>query len=97
LRIAGVIRKSPDTAPGTSRLCGSQRIATEAVARIAQLYAIEKTRTLTGCETERGAYVDKAYRGNNALKLLRVIISGQKRGVFGAVKRELNSAPPSGR
>jgi IS5 family transposase len=52
---------------------------------------------LTGCETERGAYVDKAYRGNNALKLLRVIISGQKRGVFGAVKRELNSAPPSGR
>jgi IS5 family transposase len=49
---------------------------------------IEKTQELTGREIER-AYVDKGYRGHNAPKPLRVFISGQKRGVFGAIKREL--------
>lgn len=49
---------------------------------------IEETQTLTGREIER-AYVDKGYRGHNAPKPLRVFISGQKRGVFGAIKREL--------
>ena len=49
---------------------------------------IEDTETLTGCEIER-AYVDKGYRGHDAPNPRRVFISGQKRGVFGAIKREL--------
>ena len=49
---------------------------------------IEETQRLTGREIER-AYADKGYRGHNAPKPLRVFISGQKRGVFGAIKREL--------
>jgi IS5 family transposase len=49
---------------------------------------IEDTQKLTGCEIER-AYVDKGYRGHDALNPGRVFISGQKRGVFGAIKREL--------
>jgi IS5 family transposase len=49
---------------------------------------IENTQKLTGCEIER-AYVDKGYRGHDAQNPRRVFISGQKRGVFGAIKREL--------
>ena len=49
---------------------------------------IEDTQKLTGCEIER-AYVDKGYRGHDAQNPRRVFISGQKRGVFGAIKREL--------
>lgn len=49
---------------------------------------IENTQKLTGCEIER-AYVDKGYRGHDAPHRRRVFISGQKRGVFGAIKREL--------
>jgi transposase, IS5 family len=49
---------------------------------------IERTQKLTGCEIER-AYVDKGYRGHDAPNPRRVFISGQKRGVFGAIKREL--------
>src|SRR5687767_9563942 len=49
---------------------------------------IEDTQKLTGCEIER-AYVDKGYRGHDAPHPRRVFISGQKRGVFGAIKREL--------
>ena len=49
---------------------------------------IEDTQNLTGCEIER-AYVDKGYRGHDAQNPGRVFISGQKRGVFGAIKREL--------
>jgi len=50
--------------------------------------AIEDTERLTGRAIER-AYVDKGYRGHDALNPHRVFISGQKRGVFGAIKREL--------
>jgi len=50
--------------------------------------AIEDTERLTGREIER-AYVDKGYRGHDAPNRHRVFISGQKRGVFGAIKREL--------
>jgi transposase, IS5 family len=50
--------------------------------------AIEDTQSLTGREIER-AYVDKGYRGHDAPKPQRVFISGQKRGVFGIIKREL--------
>jgi IS5 family transposase len=50
--------------------------------------AIDQTKKLTGCEIER-AYVDKEYRGHDARNPRRVFISGQKRGVFGAIKREL--------
>jgi len=49
---------------------------------------IEATERLTGREIER-AYVDKGYRGHDAANPRRVFISGQKRGVFGVVKREL--------
>src|SRR6476660_7810399 len=46
------------------------------------------TEKLTGCEVER-AYVDKGYRGHETANPRRVFISGQKRGVFGVIKREL--------
>jgi IS5 family transposase len=49
---------------------------------------IEATETLTGCGIER-AYVDKGYRGHKTENPRRVFISGQKRGVFGVIKREL--------
>jgi IS5 family transposase len=49
---------------------------------------IEDTQKLTGCEIER-ACVDKGYRGHDAHNPRRVFISGQKRGVFGGIKREL--------
>ncbi len=49
---------------------------------------IEDTQRLTGCEVKR-AYVDKGYRGHNTTNPRRVFISGQKRGVFGAIQREL--------
>jgi IS5 family transposase len=49
---------------------------------------IEDTERLTGRQIER-AYVDKGYRGHDAQSPRRVFISGQKRGVFGVIKREL--------
>ncbi len=49
---------------------------------------IEDTERLTGCAIER-AYVDKGYRGHDTANPRRVFISGQKRGVFGIIKREL--------
>ena len=49
---------------------------------------IDRTETLTGCPIER-AYVDKGYRGHGTPNPRRVFISGQKRGVFGIIKREL--------
>jgi IS5 family transposase len=50
--------------------------------------AIEDTQKLTGCKIERG-YVDKGYRGHDTESPRRIFISGQKRGVFGVIKREL--------
>jgi IS5 family transposase len=49
---------------------------------------IEETERLTSCAIER-AYVDKGYRGHDTENPRRVVISGQKRGVFGVIKREL--------
>src|SRR5262249_44765519 len=49
---------------------------------------ITGTEKLTGCAIER-AYVDKGYRGHKTENPRRVFISGQKRGVFGVIKREL--------
>jgi transposase, IS5 family len=49
---------------------------------------IDATEKLTGCAIER-AYVDKGYRGHKTRDPRRVFISGQKRGVFGVIKREL--------
>jgi IS5 family transposase len=49
---------------------------------------LEETQALTGIEIER-VYVDKGYQGHDAPKPLRVFQSGQRRGVFGAIKREL--------
>ena len=49
---------------------------------------MEETQKLTGCAIERG-YVDKGYRGHDTENPRRVFISGQKRGVFGVIKREL--------
>src|SRR5262245_45391533 len=51
-------------------------------------HVIEATEKLTGCGIER-AYVDKGYRGHKATNPRRVFISGQKRGVFRVIKREL--------
>ena len=50
--------------------------------------AIEDTQRLTRRQIER-AYVDKGYRGHDAPKPRSVFISGQRRGVFGIIKREL--------
>ena len=49
---------------------------------------ITATESLIGCAIER-AYVDKGYRGHDTANPRRVFISGQKRGVFGVIKREL--------
>ncbi|MBV1699754.1 MAG: IS5 family transposase [Hyphomicrobiales bacterium] len=49
---------------------------------------IAATERLTGRIIER-AYVDKGYRGHDTTDPHRVFISGQKRGVFGVIKREL--------
>ena len=49
---------------------------------------LTETQALTGVEIKR-AYVDKGYVGHNAPKPLRVYRSGQKRGVYGQIKREL--------
>ncbi len=49
---------------------------------------IEEIQALTGREIEQ-VYVDKGYCGHKARQPLRVFISGQKRGVHGAIKREL--------
>src|SRR5690349_14240390 len=49
---------------------------------------IDATEKLTGCAIER-VYVDKGYRGHDTANPRRVFISGQKRGVFGIIKREL--------
>jgi len=49
---------------------------------------LEETEALTGREIER-AFADKGYRGHDAANPRRVFISGQKRGVFGVIKREL--------
>lgn len=50
--------------------------------------ALEETAALTGRAIER-AYVDKGFRGHAVEAPTRVYISGQKRGVHGAIKREL--------
>jgi transposase, IS5 family len=49
---------------------------------------IDATEQLTGCAIER-AYLDKGYRGHDTANPRRVFISGHKRGVFGAIEREL--------
>src|ERR1700751_2639237 len=49
---------------------------------------IAATEKLPGCQIAR-AYVDKGYRGHDTTNPRRVFISGQKRGVFGVIKREL--------
>jgi IS5 family transposase len=49
---------------------------------------VAATEKLTGCAIERG-YLDKGYRGHDAANPRRFFLSGQKRGVFGVIKREL--------
>jgi len=49
---------------------------------------IDGTEKLTGRTIER-IFVDKGYRGHDTTNPRRVFISGQKRGVFGTIKREL--------
>ncbi len=49
---------------------------------------IKETEALTGREIER-VYVDKGYVGHKAPYPGRVFRSGQRRGVFGQIKREL--------
>ena len=47
-----------------------------------------RTQTLTGREIER-VYVDKGYVGHKAPRPMRVFRSGQKRGGYGQIKKEL--------
>ena len=49
---------------------------------------LEETQALTGREIER-VYVDKGYIGHKAPKPMRVFRSGQKRGVYDQIKKEL--------
>jgi IS5 family transposase len=49
---------------------------------------IDDTEKLTGRTIER-IFVDKGYRGHDTTNPRRVFISGQKRAVFGTIKREL--------
>lgn len=49
---------------------------------------IDDTEQLTGRAIER-VFVDKGYRGHDTTNPRRVFLSGQKRGVFGVIKREL--------
>jgi transposase, IS5 family len=56
---------------------------------------IDATEKLTGCAIER-AYADKGYRGHDTANPRRVFIAGQKRGVFGIIKREKNVPSFSG-
>ena len=48
----------------------------------------EELQSLTGVEAKR-IYVDKGYRGHDHPHKFRAFRSGQKRGVFGVIKREL--------
>jgi transposase, IS5 family len=57
---------------------------------------IEDTEKLTGCAIAR-AFVDKGYRGHDVENPHRIFIAGQKRGVFGIIKRELRRVPRSKR
>lgn len=50
---------------------------------------IENVEEITGCEVSK-AYVDKGYKGHDYEHKHRVYKSGQKRGVYGQIKRELN-------
>lgn len=50
--------------------------------------SFDATEKFTRCTIER-ACVDKGYRGHTTANPRRVFISGQKRGVFGVIKREL--------
>jgi IS5 family transposase len=50
--------------------------------------AIEDVEALTGVAATR-IYADKGYRGHDAPNPFRVYLSGQRRGVHGAIKREL--------
>ena len=49
---------------------------------------LEETEAPTGREIER-VYVDKGYVGHKAPRPMRVFRSGQKRGVYGQIKKEL--------
>lgn len=49
---------------------------------------IEQVESITGVDIDR-IYVDKGYRGHNYEHPHKVFRSGQKRGVFGQIKREL--------
>lgn len=49
---------------------------------------VADTQNITGVEIAR-MYVDKGYKGHDHDNKLRVFISGQKRGVYGQIKREL--------
>ena len=83
-------RSSPPTPvpPAASSCCTPRRCRAILTTVTPCGDVIEDTQKLTGCEIER-AYVDKGYRGHDAQNPRRVFISGQKRGVFGVIKREL--------
>ena len=86
---ASRLRSSPPTPdPRAASSCCTPRRCPATLDGHTLRAAIEGTERLTGREIER-AYVDKGYRGHDASNPHRVFISGQKRGVFGAIKHEL--------
>ena len=73
---------------GTLEISGAATLTDILLTNTGYTVQIDDTETLTGCAIER-AYVDKGYRGHDAQNPRRIFISGQKRGVFGMIKREL--------
>ena len=85
---ASIVTTNAPRARAASSCCMPRRCRAIPTTATPSATVIEGTEKLTGCEIER-AYVDKGYRGHDAPNPRRVFISGQKRGVFGAIKREL--------
>src|SRR5215470_9978300 len=89
MRSAGSTTRTSSTSPARSSSSSPRPSPSRPTPRGHTLDAvIEATERLTGREIER-AYVDKGYRGHDTANPRRVFISGQKRGVFGVIKREL--------
>ena len=88
VRRQGLLRTTNARAPGGQFVLQAEALPGNPYDGHTLAAAIDATEKLTGCAIER-AYVDKGYRGHDTANPHRVFISGQKRGVFGIIKREL--------
>ena len=89
VRRQGLDRHHQRLCPGRTVRAARRRTAGHPLRGHTLRAVIEDTQRLTDREIER-VYVDKGYRGHDAPQPRSVFISGQKRGVFGAIKRELS-------